>query len=301
MSPTVSVIMPVYNDASFLREAVDSALEQTHPPLEVIVVDDGSTDNSASIAESYGSPVRVIRQENQGAARARNRAIEVAQGDWLAFLDSDDLWKPEKLRKQLAAVEPDVVLVHTNWLHFGAEQFVRDVSDIPEDRRYTIEQLLTSTNPFHFSSVMVRRSLPVRFRTWAPPSEDMVFCLELTTFGRFLLVPEVLTEKRIHPKALTSATDAYAKYHAIRQEWLRRNELNLDPATIQRLREQTLANLVEVAWARYWRRDWESFRALRKYLRQYADDPEVKTLLARRIYPRWCYRIKDLFDAASKR
>ena len=97
MSQSVTVIIPCYNGAAYLREAIDSALDQTHPPLEVIVIDDGSTDDSAAIAESYGPPVCVIRQENQGESVARNRGIDEAKGDWVAFLDADDLWKPTKL------------------------------------------------------------------------------------------------------------------------------------------------------------------------------------------------------------
>ncbi len=98
---SVSVVIPCYNGAPFLRETLDSVLAQTHAPLEVIVVDDGSTDASAAIAESYGPPVRVIRQQNQGESVAQNRGIDESQGRWIAFLDSDDVWKPTKLERQI--------------------------------------------------------------------------------------------------------------------------------------------------------------------------------------------------------
>ncbi len=88
---SVSVITPCYNGAAYLRETLDSAVGQTHPPAEVIVIDDGSTDSSASIAESYGMPVRLIRQSNQGESIARNKGIAEATGDYLIFLDADDL------------------------------------------------------------------------------------------------------------------------------------------------------------------------------------------------------------------
>jgi glycosyltransferase involved in cell wall biosynthesis len=94
-SPTISVITPCYNGAKYLRETIESVLAQTYPPLEMIVVDDGSTDDSAAIAESFGPPVRVIRQTNQGESTARNRGIAEARGDYLHFLDADDLLHPE--------------------------------------------------------------------------------------------------------------------------------------------------------------------------------------------------------------
>lgn len=102
---SVSVITPCYNGARFLAETLRSALEQTQPPHEIIVIDDGSTDDSAAIAESFGPPVRVIRQSNQGESVARNRGIEEARGRYLFFLDADDLIERTALEKLQAAVE----------------------------------------------------------------------------------------------------------------------------------------------------------------------------------------------------
>jgi hypothetical protein len=102
--PSVSVIVPCYNGSAFLRDTLDSALRQTHPPLEVIVVDDGSTDDSAAIAASYGPPVRIIRQENRGVSAARNRGLAEARGNYLVFLDADDLLEATTLARQCDAV-----------------------------------------------------------------------------------------------------------------------------------------------------------------------------------------------------
>ena len=99
----VSVIIPVYNGESYLSEAVESVYAQTIRPLEVIVIDDGSTDGSAAVARSF-EDVRFYRQPNRGAADARNRGTELAHGSFLAFLDADDVWTPQKLRIQMAAL-----------------------------------------------------------------------------------------------------------------------------------------------------------------------------------------------------
>ncbi len=107
-APRFSVIVPVFNGARTIGRALDSILAQTHPAHEVIVVDDGSADDTRSVVESYGSRVRYLRQANQGVSVARNRGVAAATGDWLAFLDADDWFLPDRLRwhAQWIGVDP---------------------------------------------------------------------------------------------------------------------------------------------------------------------------------------------------
>lgn len=113
--PLVSVIIPTYNGAAFLRLAIDSVLDQTYPSVECIVVDDGSTDETPSIIECFGDGVRHVRQVNQGFARARNHGSRLARGSLLSFLDHDDWWRPTKLQRQVRrlAERPDAAVVYT--------------------------------------------------------------------------------------------------------------------------------------------------------------------------------------------
>ena len=114
----VSVVIPVYNAAPTLSRALLSVLGQTHAPCEIIVVDDGSTDGSADVVRRVaGSRARLIRQENGGAARARNAGIACATGDVVALLDADDWWDHAKLARQVAVLErhPEVVATASNW------------------------------------------------------------------------------------------------------------------------------------------------------------------------------------------
>ena len=111
------------------------------------MIDDGSTDQSAAIAASYGPPVRVISQTNQGESIARNRGIEEARGSWIAFLDADDIWLPEKLERQITAVQPGVACIHTNFLPFGTCHHVRDVSKVPAAKRYSLERCSWEDRP----------------------------------------------------------------------------------------------------------------------------------------------------------
>jgi glycosyltransferase involved in cell wall biosynthesis len=116
LQPLISIVIPSYNGAAFLTEAVDSALNQTYHPTEVIIVDDGSTDDTRSVLERYGDRIRYVYQKNRGLAGARNSGIMVSNGSFLAFLDSDDVWFPEKLEKQYPFFLRDqrIGLVHSD-------------------------------------------------------------------------------------------------------------------------------------------------------------------------------------------
>ena len=115
--PTVSVVIPVHNGGQFLNQALDSVFAQTFRDYEVICVDDGSTDASIAVIGEYSKRVTLVRQANAGPSAARNAGVERATGRYVAFLDADDLWYPEKLRRQLAVIEWDhnVVLAHCNY------------------------------------------------------------------------------------------------------------------------------------------------------------------------------------------
>lgn len=123
---TVSVIIPAFNVQDYIGRAIESVCAQTHPADEIIIVDDGSTDNTRRIVQQYGSKVTCISQENAGAAQARNRGIEAARSKWIAFLDADDTYEPQKLKQQIELLErnPDLVWCYGNYqtCHYGTEQ-----------------------------------------------------------------------------------------------------------------------------------------------------------------------------------
>lgn len=126
----VSVVVPTYNRAALLPRALDSVLAQSRPADELIVVDDGSEDGSAALLAARYPQARVLRQPNRGVSAARNAGIRAARGGWIALLDSDDLWRPDKLARQLAAAGADARLVHCD------ELWIRDGRRVNPKRRH---------------------------------------------------------------------------------------------------------------------------------------------------------------------
>lgn len=124
--PLVSVVIPAYNSERFVDEAIESVLSQSHQRIEVIVVDDGSTDGTAARVRAYGDRVRYFHQANAGVGTARNRGLAIATGDYIAFLDGDDVWQPEKLEVQLeiAARNPESGLVACDGVRFSEANIV---------------------------------------------------------------------------------------------------------------------------------------------------------------------------------
>lgn len=105
--PQISVIIPVYNRERYLAETIESVLAQTYRPIEIIVVDDGSTDKTADVARRLSENIRYFYQSNSGCSAARNKGIEIALGSFISFLDSDDLWVEEKLSRQMTVFDSD--------------------------------------------------------------------------------------------------------------------------------------------------------------------------------------------------
>ena len=172
MQPLVSVIIPTFNDNKFLTEAITSALGQTYDHREIIVINDGSTDDTSSVLDSYGDKITVINQENNGAGAARNKGIDSANGPYIAFLDGDDVWEEDKLAKQVEYLErePEIGLVWTDWLCMYPDNNGNfSIFKKPVDSRYgknvsnkttgwLYNQLLFDTLVWT-STVLVRRSV----------------------------------------------------------------------------------------------------------------------------------------------
>ncbi len=135
VSQNLSVIIPVYNRESLVSRAIESVLQQTRPPLEIIVVDDGSTDGTSRVLEQYAPHIRILRQSHRGVSAARNLGIKKAKGDWIALLDSDDTWLPQKLAmaEEFHRQHPEYLIFQTEeiWIRNG-----RRVNPKKKHRKY---------------------------------------------------------------------------------------------------------------------------------------------------------------------
>jgi glycosyltransferase involved in cell wall biosynthesis len=211
-TPQISVVIPVYNGELYLAEALASVLAQPHRNLEVIVVDDGSSDGSGAVAAQFAPSVVCVAQPQQGAAAARNRGVELAKGQYLAFLDADDRWTSGSLACRLAALEADpaldLVLGH-------AEQFLSSDLD-PEVARRT--QCPTRPMPgYLFGAVLVRRAAYDRVGPLDPRwnvGECIDWFARAAELGlRSRVLPDVVLRRRLHQTNLSRlAQDPKASY-----------------------------------------------------------------------------------------
>ena len=190
-SPFISAIIPAFNSEKFLGECIESVLAQTHPVLEILVVDDGSDDETSAVARSFGDRVTLIRQANAGVSVARNRALDVARGEFIAPLDADDVWLPEKtaLQMEVFRQSPELDLLFAHMQEF----------DVRRDQN----RVLRPPEPAQFAGTsMIRRAVFERvglFRPGLKIAEWLDWCLRVREANmREYMMPEVVTYRRIH-------------------------------------------------------------------------------------------------------
>jgi glycosyltransferase involved in cell wall biosynthesis len=198
----ISVVIPAYNAARFLPRCLNSVFTQTLEPAEVIVVDDGSTDDSAEIARKLGA--RVVSRPNGGLSAARNTGVQSAGNDWVALLDADDMWSPEKLRSQTERVQQDTVLVYTGIRIFG-DDGVKSIR--PGATPAQVRKMLRYRNPITPSTVIAKREALARnggFREDIRACEDWEMWVRLQRLGSFAAVTDPLTDYYVGPSTMSA-------------------------------------------------------------------------------------------------
>lgn len=255
-SPQVSVVIPAYNAEAHIGEALQSLRSQTCQDMEVIVVDDGSSDRTPELVPSRFPEVRFIRQANAGASSARNRGVREARGEWVAFLDADDAWHPDKLRAQLALMQrhPDVRLCRT----LGAESPLTDLGPIPNGPDgLPMHELFTSLAPtlmnpyFTTSTVMVRRDAFLAvggFDTSLKIAEDIdLFLRILLEAPSVLLLKSFAVYKRPVPGSLGDDDEAgYVQLLGVYDRFFQRN-----PQVMRSVGASVIKRAMAELWARY--------------------------------------------------
>ena len=180
----VSVIIPTYNRSSVLSRAIDSVLRQSFRDFELIVVDDGSTDNTKNLIEQYSDQITYIYQDNKGVSAARNLGLKHATGEWVAFLDSDDEWKKKKLEKQIAFIEKNPLF---QWSH-GNEKWLRNGKHLNQKKIHQKSGGDIFERSLHLclispSTVIIKRDLLQRMNGFDP---EFIVCEDYDLWLRIL-------------------------------------------------------------------------------------------------------------------
>lgn len=240
----VSVVIPNHNYAAFVRDAVNSALAQTHRNIEVIVVDNGSTDDSLRVLREYGDRIRLISQENRGQAGARNRGVEESRGEWVAFCDADDAWLPTKIERQLAAAKSaEVGMVYTG--HAVTNAALSPIHEILPIHRGRLLPLFASgvaaVIPAGESCAMIRRRCFEEVGGFDPQlsiSAGFDLYRRVCQAYEVEVVPEALTLYRQHGANTSRRIEHYARDYLLALE-----KMFLDPgaSSLAPLRRRCLA------------------------------------------------------------
>jgi glycosyltransferase involved in cell wall biosynthesis len=212
-TPLVSVVIPAYNAVAFLGETLDSVLAQSYPKIEIIVVDDGSTDTTPQLLANYGDRITVLHQANAGQAAARNNGARKGQGELLAFLDSDDLWDRDKISRQVELLNrfPTALAVYCDHRTIDAEGKHRSSSAAlahPRPSGDILRSLLLGPCIVTPGLVLLRRhAIDVSGGFDEAPMmrghEDYALWLRLATQGSFIYSPETLVSYRWHNQQAT--------------------------------------------------------------------------------------------------
>ena len=296
---TVSVIIPVFNGAATIAAAIDSALAQEFAgDLEVIVVNDGSTDATAGVLDAYRGRLTVLDRVNGGPASARNAGVRASRGEYIAFLDADDIWMPTKLEKTLAALNSDsgAAMVYTNASMMGANGEMLGTTYTPaaERRAPTMEDLLSGLwNILPSTSVMKRETFDAiggfheEFATGHPQWEDSYFMLVAREQGRFVYLDE--------PTVLYRVTGSVEESLKRRRVWKQDSE-NPETMRVDRyVRNSELMN--RLVRERFGDRAMRLLAAIRRATAGLLVSVGLTAMLDYdRIFARRCYRLALRYD-----
>lgn len=202
--PLVSIIIATYNRERYVNAAIESALAQTYRPIEIIVVDDGSTDGTSDTLGEYMDRINYIRQDNQGEACARNTGIDHSTGEFIAILDSDDVWLPDKLEIQIALMcdQPEISMVATQAVPIDTEgNWLTTTASFPHQGRGPVRlETILLDSPLVASTLVIRRNCLPKPLPFTPGLRyvDWEMCLRVASYGTVWFEPVILALVRIH-------------------------------------------------------------------------------------------------------
>lgn len=224
----VSVVIPFFRGKEWLREALESVVNQTYKSIEIIIVNDGSHEDISSIVNKYEDKIKYYSQKNKGAAAARNIAIDYCSGDYVAFLDSDDIWLPNKLEVQIKFMkENNSLWSHSNYIKFDSRNN-KEVYDISKFKGNVFPLTIVS-NHIATPTVMIKREIllknpRLRFEESMKYGEDTILWLLLSMEYELLAINKNLVKVRLHGSNSASMATSQIKARSDIWKWLNRNK-----------------------------------------------------------------------------
>ncbi len=270
MSDKISIIMPCYNAEAFILRGIRSALGQTYKNIELIVIDDGSKDNSLQLINGiYDEKITVMSQTNRGVCAARNRGLSLATGKYIAFLDADDEWLPDCLEKLFSAIQstPEAVLAYCGWQNVGLPGG-QGMPYIPPDYEAEgkLEHLLRSCPwPIHVA-LTLKTAIDSEggFDERYSNAEDYKLWLHIVSFSGIVRVPEVLAFYQFHEGQQASKDLANAAYQQwlVQKEFIEKYNEVVRQLGYSRIRQLTIGGLLKSGYVCYWERNLEAARQI---------------------------------------
>jgi glycosyltransferase involved in cell wall biosynthesis len=313
--PSISIVIPCYNGMPYLPQALDSALAQTLKPLEIIVVDDGSRDDSAACVGRFQqqhpqADIRLIQQANGGESASRNAGIFAAKGQWVAQLDADDWWDPPKLELQARAAldaGPHCVLVHTAQV----TEYPDGPQNVPFDGAaqrvgWCTDKLVEPVALSH-SSVMARRDALVQiggYDATIKHAVDIDVYFKLSAVGSFAFVPQYVTHYRIHGQQTSwkHKIEQVRHHHMVVRRFFAAHG-ELEKKIGRDAIDAALTRHVELKLESFW---WNRRLAEFRQLLALADEqgyrsPGLEQWRGKARWPDWLIRARDRFSGAGAR
>jgi glycosyltransferase involved in cell wall biosynthesis len=299
--PDVSVIISSHNAPQYLGPAIESVLAQTVAVAEIVVVDD-SRDESPRIVERYaaqsGGRVRLLAVPPCNISQARNHAFQMVTGQFVSFLDGDDIWLPDKVQRQLELLDqhPQAVAAWCRYFDFRDRlddmnrRQTKSTSDDP-----TLTQVIQWSD-IPASTQMIRAEAlgKIRFDELSGHGEDVIFAGELRLRGPWRLVDAALVGKRLHAQQVTRTAWHHVWSAQTRIRWCRERADAIGAELAQRIAEGIGYGLVGHLENLYWKRQMRDLDAMRQAAAELCPEIFSRSVLAKaRLYPRWVYRIRD--------
>ena len=289
MNPEISVVIPAYNAAQYLKDSISSVIDQTFSNWELIVIDDGSTDNTSNIVKGFQADqrIRLIRQENKGVSAARNTGIKAATGKYIAFLDADDFFLPQNLQKKfdILSSNPDIDFIYSDMIHCD-----NSLKDLSVEKGTEADNLLnkvllweTETIPCLPSNLVIRTSDiqgKIAFDEYLSNCADRFMKMSIAQSLKGKYIPQALFKYRHSPGSMSTKVWLLEKDETYIIKQIK--EKNIGPAGA--FRRKAIANIYLILAGSWYKNEHKLLKAIKYGIMATITYPPAFTRLVRKVF-----------------